>query len=427
MMNKILFDARNLALSKGTGVATYGRETIKAAIDAGYKASLLYGRNVIYDSDPLINSTNFYDSLGKDIDEGRRFRKNPLSFLNNILNFQLNKIQRNSESAEKIPPQISDIWNVSDLFRRADTNFRFSKQLLSLKRPPSSDLMHWTYPLPITIKGIPNLYTFHDLVPIKLPQTTLDVKKTYIEKCRKIVTNASHILTVSDFSKNDIAEFLNINSDRITNTYQAADASCELGEESKDCSASIVEGMFDVVPDSYYIFFGALEPKKNVGRIIEAYLSSMVKSPLIIIGAPGWRNENELNLFNSLTRQNRIIEKRIFIFEYLPRLLLLRLLRGARALVFPALYEGFGLPVVEAQSLGVPVISSTTGAIPEVSGSNAILVNPYDVSAICDAIKQVDSCNSLRKELSESGYINSRRFTLNEYSKRLKDVYDRFL
>jgi glycosyltransferase involved in cell wall biosynthesis len=426
-MKEILLDGLNLALSKGTGVATYGRETIKAAIHSGYKASVLYGRNVEYDSDTLINSTNFYDSLGRDVEAKKNFKKNPLGFLRVALNFQMSRIQLNPESTDKIPPQVSDVWNIYNLFRRADVSFRLTKQLLNLSNATEANLMHWTYPVPIAIKRIPNLYTFHDLVPIKLPQTTLDVKRTYIEKCRRIVATASHIVTVSEFSKNDIVQLLGVQPERITNTYQAVDAAEKLSNESKDYSASLIEGLFDLTPGSYYIFFGALEPKKNIGRMIEAYLSSMVKSPLVIVGAPGWKNESELSLFNSLVRQNKAVEKKILIFEYLPRLLLLRLLRGARSLIFPALYEGFGLPVIEAQSLGVPVISSTMGAVPEVSGGKAILVNPYDVSAICNAIKQVDSSDSLRHELSEAGLINSQRFTSKEYANRLKDVYGRFL
>jgi glycosyltransferase involved in cell wall biosynthesis len=427
-MQSALIDGLNLALLKGTGVATYARETIKALKLLSYEINLLYGKSVEFDSDLLIYSTTFHDTLSRENATTKNRKKQFQRFIQNIARFKAHEVNLCGQRSEPVPIEATRILNSCDLYRQADIRFKVTKRISHVAVNIPVNIAHWTYPIPLKIMSIPNIYTLHDLVPIKLPHTTLDNKKNYIEKCRKIVSCADHIVTVSEFSRHDIIQTLKVSPEKVTCTYQSIDLPKELSIESPDESAMHIEGLFSLEKSSYYIFFGALEPKKNIGRMIEAYLSSRVTKPLVIVGAPGWKTEGELSLLNSLLKQQgTTIEKRIILFEYLPRLLLLRLLRGASALIFPALYEGFGLPVVEAQSLGVPVIASVTGSIPEISGGKAILVDPYSVADISKAIKKIDSSSDLRNELSLTGIANSMRFNQQEYANRLKAVYDKLL
>jgi glycosyltransferase involved in cell wall biosynthesis len=113
--------------------------------------------------------------------------------------------------------------------------------------------------------------------------------------------------------------------------------------------------------------------------------------------------------------------------EYVSLSLLVSLIRGARSVLFPSLYEGFGLPVLESMLLGTPVLSSRTSSIPEVAGDAALLVGPYDVGAIAEGIRSLDSNESLRAELSERGRRQAALFSEAAYAKRLAGVYEQVL
>ena len=113
--------------------------------------------------------------------------------------------------------------------------------------------------------------------------------------------------------------------------------------------------------------------------------------------------------------------------DYAPFPLLVSLIRGAKALVFPSLYEGFGLPVLEAMSLGTPVITSNTASIPEVAGDAAMLVDPYDPRAIADAMKAISADSTLRDTLSGRGRVQAELFSADRYRDRLEALYDKLM
>ena len=173
----------------------------------------------------------------------------------------------------------------------------------------------------------------------------------------------------------------------------------------------------------YFLFFGAIEPKKNVARLVEAYLASSVNSPLVIVGGPGWGSEQDVKLLKSLAGLDG--RKRIVWLGYLPRDMLAMLIAGARATVFPSLYEGFGLPALEAMALGTPVITSNTSSLPEVVGEAGVLVDPYDVRSISRAIIEIDSDEGMRSELSRRGLAQAEKFSSEAYAKRLASFYAR--
>ena len=174
--------------------------------------------------------------------------------------------------------------------------------------------------------------------------------------------------------------------------------------------------LFDLAPQGYFLYFGAIEPKKNVGRLIEAYLASEVTTPLIIVGGRSWRSENELRLLGTPGSQILSGAARIRKLDYLPRRMLDVLVAGARGVLFPSLYEGFGLPVVEALARGVPTMTSTAGSLPEVAGGAALLVDPYDIAAIAAAIRALDTDADLRATLSAAGPAQAARFSIEAFS-----------
>ena len=195
-----------------------------------------------------------------------------------------------------------------------------------------------------------------------------------------------------------------------------------------------IEGTFGLTFKDYFLFWGSIEPKKNLARIIEGYLASRVRAPLVIVGAQAWKSENELKLLyddniRSLLRvgDETRVKKKVIQLSYAPYPLLISLIRGAKATVFPSLYEGFGLPILESMLLGTPVISSTTASAPEVAGDAALLVDPYDAGQISAAIRSVDADEDLRNSLTRRGTDRARLFSRERYLERLRGVYDKFL
>ena len=212
--------------------------------------------------------------------------------------------------------------------------------------------------------------------------------------------------------------------ERVTNTYQAVTIPLALRSRAETEVALELEGVFGLGWKDYFLYFGAMEPKKNVGRIIEAYLSSGVKKPLIIVGGRAWLAEGETALLEQVKRDGGPSADRIRRYEYMSYSMLLSLIRGARATIFPSLYEGFGLPVLESMLLNTAVLTSTAGSLPEIAGGAALTVDPYDVGAITKGIQSLDIDDGLAESLVARGKIQAGKFSAEEYEERLRLLYD---
>lgn len=436
-MSRILIDGYNLGLEKGTGVATYARNLSYEIAGLGHEVDVLYGNNASATRNALLREIYFFDSA---VDERIKWLE--------ILDRAYQAVQGPlAVGARRVPvtgkvitctfqsrlPRFDRLYNAPDVFSRAQAVYRLWKLLLAIRLPEKPDLAHWTYPLPIKVRGRPNIYTLHDVVPLRLPYTTLDQKRHYYRLLRKLGKSATHIVTVSESSKRDLVELVGIPEDKITNTYQSVSIPDKYRFKPEDQVAREVEGLTGFDYKGYFLFWGSLEPKKNIGRLIEAYLSSQVDTPLVIVGAQAWKSEQELKLlgetgtvYGSLERR-RGARKRIIQMPYAPFPLLVSLIRGAKVAMFPSLYEGFGLPVLEAMLLGTPVICSNTSSLPEVAGDAALMVDPYDTQAITQAIRTLDADDALREHYIALGHQQAARYSPEIYRERLKAVYDRHL
>jgi glycosyltransferase involved in cell wall biosynthesis len=332
-------------------------------------------------------------------------------------------------------PRLEQLWTLPHMFEVASIRFRATSRFLTIRLPNPPDVMHWTYPVPIRMAGCPNIYTLHDLVPLKLPHTTLDDKSFYYKMVAECVRTADHICTVSDASRADILKIFGADPAKVTNTYQSSPPPAGLSDDPA-VDAEMVRGVFDLVPGSYFLFFGALDPKKNLNRILDAFLTAQTTRRLVVVGARDWGMNTDSRLSSKKDpseekkKKNplRALEgnQRILQLDYQPRSLLFRLIRSARAVLFPSLYEGFGLPALEAMQMGTPVISSTVSSLPEVVGSGGLLVDPYDVGAIASAIRKLDTDDALYEQLSRAGLEQARRFDDDTYRTRLAALYTPF-
>lgn len=434
---EVIIDGYNLRLEKGTGISTYSRNLAAAARRAGASVGILYGYPRRVRNRPLIDEVSFFDPALE-----RPFMAESIGAkLRMLLGVVRGMISR--PTYQRIPisgqvvtrpfdarmPAFDHIYNSPDLFFLAHAYFYLTGRILSVRPSTRPVVAHWTYPLPVRIVGAKNYYTVHDLIPLKLPYTTLDDKQFYYRMVKQILATADKIVTVSEQSKADIASLFGYHPDRIHNTYQAVDIPPALIQDRGDLER-ILSNLFGLQYKEYILFVGAVEPKKNVGRLIEAYLASGVDYPLILVGPKAWKHERELNLVRdelistTVIEQNEIrVRKRIRSFDYISFPNLVCLIQGARFLTFPSLYEGFGLPVLEAMSLGTAVLASNVSSIPEVAGNAAVLVDPYNVREIRDAIIKLSSDEGYRSDLEERGRPQAENFSVERYSEAVKELY----
>ncbi|MBI1285505.1 MAG: glycosyltransferase [Thiobacillus sp.] len=433
-----MIDGYNLGLEKGTGVATYARNLSYCLHDLGHEVGVLYGGRSAPGTTDLMKEIAFFDSNAGDIPGWLRNLRAVHETLYAPLGYEATRVPITgtviADTFKSRLPYFDSIWNAKDLFRRSNNAFKMFSHLGRVYLNYKPDIVHWTYPLPLRIKGAKNIYTLHDLVPLRLPYTTLDNKRRYLRLCSKIAMRADHIVTVSETSRNDIIDLLGVHPDKVTNTYQAVTIPAKYRDKPLEVVRREVEGTFGLVFKGYFLFFGSIEPKKNIGRLIEAYLGSDVETPLVIVGAQAWKSEQELRLLyddhiRSLIRvgDETRVKRKVIQLDYAPFPLLVSLIRGARATLFPSLYEGFGLPVLESMMLGTPVLSSNRSSIPEVVGEAACLVDPYDTRQMAEAIRALDSNEALRADLSSRGVKQAQLFDEAAYRKRLEDMYSRVI
>jgi glycosyltransferase involved in cell wall biosynthesis len=438
---RVLIDGFNLRLESGTGVATYARNLTYCMHDLGYQTEVLYDVRPGFHN--LLREIAFFDPLvGHPPVLLRWMRyagetaKSPVGVVARRVPITGRVIATHYKSRM---PYFDTIWTSRDVFGRAERHFIVSERLmvpsrLRLRMDSPPDIAHWTYPLPVMVPRTKNIYTIHDLVPLRLPFTTLDNKRRYFRLVRMLARRADHIVTVSETSRKDIIDLLGIDEARVTNTYQSVEIPAKYADKPADLVKREVEGTFNIKYKEYMLFFGAIEPKKNVGRLIEAYLASKIDTPLLIVGKLAWKSEQEMRLMHddatsyleqigSLTYRRR----RIFHIDHVPFPLLVSLIRGAKSVLFPSLYEGFGLPILEAMKLGTPVLSSAEGPIPEVAGDGALLIDPYDTRAIAEGIRELDGNAELRGALGARGRRRANLFSAQAYQRRVRALYDRIL
>ena len=421
-------DGFNMAMPRGTGVATYGRMLTQVLGQLGHPVDVLYGMLMGPKTPAMLREIIFFDSLDQE-----RSRRSPTPmtprWFNEIATAPLGRRALEvpvtgrviaSPFASRLP-HFDRIMNVFELFALAQRHFSRTQRFLTVHMPDPPAIMHWTYPLPIRVAGARNVYTLHDLVPLRLPYTTLDNKRAYLRLIRGCLRWGDHICTVSLSSQRDITSLFPVDGSRVTNTYQTAFLPADLAPGNE--LPGWLDGVFGLQHQGYLLFYGALEPKKNIGRMVEGYLASGVETPLVIVGGRAWKSENELRLVLGTDGKATTVGKRVKMLEYVPASWLGALVRGARAVLFPSLYEGFGLPVLEAMQLGTPVLTSTESSLPEVAGAAAMQVNPYDVAAISSAIRKLDEDAELRRDLAGAGYAQARHFSPEAYAERVRAMY----
>lgn len=282
------------------------------------------------------------------------------------------------------------------------------------------DILHGTDNVVFPCRNSLKVMTIHDLTCIKYPQYINAIVTSYIYRIKQCLKWTDLILTVSESSKKDIIEYLNVKPEKIYVTplasryypdYLSAEMTHQLEKQVK----------YDF-SQPYLLFVSTIEPRKNITAIIYAfnYLKQKYKIEhnLILIGKKGWNYEP---IFATL--ENSPWKHNIHHLDYLSDELVALFYSKADVFVYPSHYEGFGLPVLEAMTLGVPVVSSQTSSIPEVAGDAALLINPNEPIQLAEAILKVISDSCLRQQLIDKGKEQAKLFTWERTARETLKAY----
>ena len=433
---KIAIDGFNLGLAQGTGIATYGRELASVLEKSGNEVFPIYGLDIAKRDEQLFYS-QFIQRLGVSGESDKRSLINWAGrflsgFPSHILGrpFNVDRVATNRQIAlgsvrDKLPV-CTEILNSSSIFKVSQAYSVLTKQPTKLSLPVEVDLLHLTLPLPLSISKVPKAVTVHDIIPLILPSSTKVNIPRYTSMLRTALRDADVIFSVSECSKRDVVQFLNIPEQRIHVTYQSVDIPEQLKNITQDECVQFLKNNYDLKFAEYFLYYGAIEPKKNVAKIIEAFSQAKTDCPIVIVGKDGWLFDDVQRLLQS-AHMNSKGRKRFIRIPYLPFQQLMFLLRGARGLVFPSLYEGFGLPVLEAMQMGCPVITSHVSSLPEVGGEAVHYVDPYDTESIVSAVEKFSSDNEYRADLIKKGYVQAQKFSKSNYLKLLNHGYEKAL
>jgi glycosyltransferase involved in cell wall biosynthesis len=433
---RVLIDAFNLALSEGTGIAGYTRTLVDAVQAQGADVDLLYGLKMHRKSSGVPRDVSFFDDKSWD-KPGRTTRvRRTLNAATALASGGLTaeRIDRQATVDEATIdgrfPAGAGLLNAHDAFNTGFALHALTGRPLTVRMDRPVALAHWTSPVPVRVAGTKNIYTIHDLVPLVMPSTTLHDKARFGRLLGQIARDADHIVTVSEYSRADIIRCLNVPADRVTNTYQPVVTPGPPGPAEAARQAEFVRARLGLEPGGYFFFVGAIEPKKNIGRLIEAYMRADTTLPLVIAGHRAWKWEQELGALLMGDAEPRAEYslgqgRRVLLIGYAARAQLMMLMAQARALVFPSLSEGFGLPVVEAMSMGVPVLTSNRTATAEVAAKAALLVSPLDPADIRAGLEQLSRDDALVQRLRADGLKRAADFSAETYGRRIADLYSR--
>lgn len=282
------------------------------------------------------------------------------------------------------------------------------------------DLFHATYVPPPWFPGR-LIYTLLDLSMFSNPELYPAAIRLRLQVLvSSAIRRAEYVLTISEFCKQELIERFSYPAERVFVTYLGVEQSWSRIEDPAELRTRLKVYGIDT---PYFLHVGRLQARKNLVRLVKAFhqLREQERIPhkLVLVGRESWESAD---VFETIQRLG--LEKHVIHVGYAPTEDLPHFYTGAEAVVFASLFEGFGIPVIEAMHFGAPVVTSNTTSLPEVAGDAALLVDPHSHSAIAEGMYQLISNVGLRERLRSQGIERSRLFTWRETAIQTRRVYE---
>lgn len=284
------------------------------------------------------------------------------------------------------------------------------------------DLYHATdFTLPPVLPGTKTLLTVHDLSFVRVPDSASPPLKAYLDVVvPRSAQRADHILADSQATRNDLIELYGIAPEKITVLLSGVDARFQPVTDA--AARAAVREKYDLGERPYIFTIGTVQPRKNYARLMQALARLRAGGQdvtLVIAGGKGWLEDPIYAAMDELKLRGHV-----YFIGFANDADLPALYSEARALAFPSLYEGFGLPILEAMACGTPVATANVSSMPEAAGDAALLIDPHDVDALTDALDRLLRDESLRTDLIARGHAQAARFTWKRAAQELIAVYD---
>lgn len=273
------------------------------------------------------------------------------------------------------------------------------------------------YALPLTV-ALPSVVTLADLTPLVFPAEMPNPSKRMLYRAlnQAAARRARAVITFSEASRYDLERALHVPSEKISVIPLAADPSFHPASTQEIAQARAALNL----PQVYALYVGSNKPHKNLQQLIHAWSFTQTEAVLVIAGAWDARYPQAKRLVAQWNLQERVIFRHNVLEPMLPALM-----SGARALVFPSVHEGFGLPPLEAMACGTPVICAHASSLPEVVGDAAIVFDPLDVQDMADTMTRVLDNANLRFQLRAKGLQQAKQFSWERTARATMEVYER--
>ena len=285
-----------------------------------------------------------------------------------------------------------------------------------------SDVTHFfNYIVPPFVHG-KKVVTVHDMVYKAFPDTVRGRTRFMLETgLKKSMKRADIIVTDSEFSRTEIIRYFPEYRSKIRVVPCGVDCQKFRPCKNPDTIEKVKKSL--EIDGDYFLYVGTIEPRKNLNRLIRAYkvFTRHVQNPpkLVLAGGKGWLCDDIFRIVEKLS-----LEKLVIFTEYVPAENMSPLMSGALAFVFPSLYEGFGMPPLEAMACGVPVLTSGEASLPEVTGNCAVICDACSVKSIAEGLYRLYRNPDLRENLSHKGIERAKNFTWEKSAGKLHEIYE---
>ncbi len=308
------------------------------------------------------------------------------------------------------PSSIYDNWSKS-YWRSVKITKQLIKDKIDLYHGLSNEL-----PLKIYRTNIKSIISVHDLIFIRYPELYKHVdRKIYIKKVRNGCKNADKIIAISQQTKTDLVNFLNIKEEKIEVVYQGCNPIFH--KTINKTLKNKIKTKFNL-PDNYILYVGTIEKRKNILNVIKAIHENKIDTPLIVVGkATGYLGQVK----NYVEKHN--LSSQILFYHNIKTADLPAFYQMADLFVYPSIFEGFGIPVLEAINSAIPVITSKGSCFSEAGGEHSIYINPENTEEIAEAITKALTNSSLREKMIEKGLEHAKKFNDKTVAENLMNTY----